>query len=150
MQPELEVVIKSFPESNGKQNWAAMLVRKDRSWKGLYSTSGGITISRGEYWNRVAYDAERTKFLIGAVSTEPALRTTCTTQRNPYILRRENALRLFQSLHQNDDPDFRRASGAMYCSICGLQYREHPDDDENQYVYDFKDKRLCNGDVVHL
>lgn len=73
MQPELEVIIRAFPESNGKQNWTAMLVRKDRSRNGLRGNAGGITIARGEYWNRVAYDAERTKFLIGAVSTEPSI-----------------------------------------------------------------------------
>lgn len=84
MQPELEVVIRAFPESNGKQNWTAMLVRKDRSWDGLQGNAGGITIARGEYWNRVAYDAERTKFLIGAVSTEPSIRNYMRDTKEPY------------------------------------------------------------------
>lgn len=33
-QRELTVVIKSFPESNGKRNWTAMFVRKDTTWRG--------------------------------------------------------------------------------------------------------------------
>lgn len=65
-------------------------------------------------------------------------------------LRRENTLRLFEPLHQNDAPYFRRASGSSYCEHCGLTYREHYDDEENFYFDDSKDKRLCNGDVVHL
>lgn len=64
--------------------------------------------------------------------------------------RRERALRLFEPLHQNDDPVYRRASGLAYCDHCGLQYREHPDDQESFYYNDAPDKRLCNGDVVHL
>lgn len=69
---------------------------------------------------------------------------------NEYRLRKENTLRLFQSLHQNDNPEYRRASGAMYCTNCGLTYRDHPDDIENNYHNDVYDKRLCSGDVVHL
>lgn len=64
--------------------------------------------------------------------------------------RRERVLRLFEPLHQNDSPNYRRASGSSYCNHCGLQYREHPDDEETTYFNDASDKRLCNGDVVHL
>lgn len=84
MQPELEVIIRAFPESNGNQNWTAMLVRKDRTWNGLRGNAGGITIARGEYWNRVAYNAERTKFLIGAVSTEPSIKNYMHDTKEPY------------------------------------------------------------------
>lgn len=64
--------------------------------------------------------------------------------------RRENVLRLFEPLHQNDIPNYRRVSGLSYCQHCGLLYREHPDDTENYYFNDAADKRLCNGDIVHL
>ena len=67
---ELTVVIKSYPESNGKKIWTAMFKRKE-PFKGLVGTSGGITIARGEYWNRVAFEAERAKFLLGERDTEP-------------------------------------------------------------------------------
>lgn len=64
--------------------------------------------------------------------------------------RRENTLRLFESMHQNDSPIYRRSSGSSYCDICGLTYREHPDDFESSYFNDAVDKRLCSGDIVHL
>ena len=64
--------------------------------------------------------------------------------------RRERASRLFQPLHQNDDPAFRRASGSSFCEHCGLQYRDHGLDYERVYFSDAYDRRLCNGDIVHL
>ena len=69
-QPQLTVRLTSFPESNGKRNWTAMFVRTE-PWGGLIGNCGGITIDRGECWNRVAYEAERAKFLIGERDTEP-------------------------------------------------------------------------------
>jgi hypothetical protein len=68
--PELTVRVLSFPESNGKRNWTAMLVRKQK-WGGLAGNCGGITIHRGELWNRVAYAAECAKLLLGERETEP-------------------------------------------------------------------------------
>jgi len=69
-QPKLTVIVRSFPESNGKRNWTALLVRVEK-WDGLVGNCGGITIDRGEYWNRVAYESERARFLIGERDTEP-------------------------------------------------------------------------------
>ena len=69
-QPKLTVIIRSFPESNGKRNWTALLVRVEK-WSGLVGSCGGIVVDRGEYWNRVAYAAERAKLLIGERDTEP-------------------------------------------------------------------------------
>lgn len=68
--PKLTVRLTSFPESNGKRNWTAMFVRTEK-WNGLIGNCGGITIDRGECWNRVAYEAERARFLIGERDTEP-------------------------------------------------------------------------------
>lgn len=69
-QPKLTVRLTSFPESNGKRNWTALLVRVDK-WGGLVGNCGGITVDRGEYWNRVAYHAEQAKLLIGERDTSP-------------------------------------------------------------------------------
>ena len=69
-QPHLKVVLTSFPESNGKTNWTALLTRVD-PWDGLVGSCGGITIARGELWNRVAYEAERARFLLGERDSEP-------------------------------------------------------------------------------
>lgn len=69
-QPRLTVRVQSFPESNGKRNWTALLVRVD-PWGGLVGNCGGITIARGEFWNRVAYEAECARALLGERDTEP-------------------------------------------------------------------------------
>jgi hypothetical protein len=63
---------------------------------------------------------------------------------------RELTLRLFQQLHQNDDPEWYRSSGANLCKHCGLPYRDHRDDAENPGYDDSYDKRLCDGTIVHL
>lgn len=52
-QPKLTVRLTSFPESNGKRNWTALMVREE-PWDGLIGNCGGITVARGELWNRVA------------------------------------------------------------------------------------------------
>lgn len=70
VQPRLSVRLTSFPESNGKRNWTALLVRVE-PWGGLVGNCGGISIAHGELWNRVAYEAERAKLLIGERDTEP-------------------------------------------------------------------------------
>ncbi|MBK6616383.1 hypothetical protein [Ottowia sp.] len=70
LQPRLTVRLQSFPESNGRRNWTALLVRVE-AWDGLVGNCGGITVARGEFWNRVAYEAERAKLLIGERDTEP-------------------------------------------------------------------------------
>lgn len=65
-------------------------------------------------------------------------------------IRREQKLRLFQQLHQNDDVILYRSSGSVICPMCGLTYREHIRDEEHPgYEYSM-DIRLCNGEVVHL
>lgn len=70
-QPRLRVRLQSFPESNGKRNWTALLCRDDENFDGLVGNCGGIQIARGELWNRVAYHAEEARFLIGERDTEP-------------------------------------------------------------------------------
>jgi hypothetical protein len=69
-QPRLTVRLTSFPESNGKRNWTALLVRVD-PFDGLVGNCGGISLARGELWNRVAWEAECARFLIGERDTEP-------------------------------------------------------------------------------
>ncbi len=68
--PRLAVRVVSYPESNGKRNWTALLTREAK-WGGLIGNSGGVTLARGELWNRVAYEAERARFLLGQRDTEP-------------------------------------------------------------------------------
>lgn len=71
---ELTVKMFKMSESNGKTNWQAYFKRKDDpTFKGLVGSLGGICISWGECWNRVAYEAERARFLLGERTTEPCI-----------------------------------------------------------------------------
>lgn len=65
-KPDLRVWYGSMPESNGKSNWTAMLYREGDMW-------GGITIDRSEYPDRVRYEADRMRFLIGEIDKAPDL-----------------------------------------------------------------------------
>lgn len=58
-----------MPESNGKSNFTAVLMRKGADlFDGL---TGGITIERSEYPDRVRYEADRMRYLIGELDAEP-------------------------------------------------------------------------------
>ena len=74
---------------------------------------------------------------VGSIQSSIARRTSM-------LLARESRHRLFQQLHQDDDPVWYRASGRCICWLCSLPYSTHPPDDSGI------DRRLCNGDVVHL
>lgn len=64
-QRELTVFYKSMPESNGKENWTAILHRKGEG------IQNGITIDRSEYPGRVLYAADRVRYLIGEKLDRP-------------------------------------------------------------------------------
>ena len=59
----LSVWFGPMPESNGKANWTAILHRGD--------ISEGFTIERSEHHDRVRYDADKVRWLIGDLETEP-------------------------------------------------------------------------------
>lgn len=64
-KPELTVWYGAMPETNGKTNWTAILHREgQRLWE-------GITIDRSEYPDRVRYEADRMRHLIGELADEP-------------------------------------------------------------------------------
>lgn len=64
-RPELTVWYGSMQETNGKTNWTAMLHRKGQHpWD-------GITIECSEYPDRVRYEADRMRHLIGELSDDP-------------------------------------------------------------------------------
>jgi hypothetical protein len=68
-QPALAVWYGSMPESNGKSNWTAILHRKG---EGLMD-GPHITIDRSEYPDRVRYEADRMRYLIGEIADEPCI-----------------------------------------------------------------------------
>lgn len=56
-----------MPESNGKTNWTAILHRKG---EGIMN-GPHMTIERSEYPDRVRYDADRVRHIIGELAEEP-------------------------------------------------------------------------------
>ena len=65
----LSVWYGPMPESNGKQNYTALLHRKGESlFDGVV-----ITLDRSEYPDRVRYEADRVRHLIGELAEEPCI-----------------------------------------------------------------------------
>lgn len=64
---QLTVWYGAMPESNGKTNWTAILHRKsDPIYEGCC-----ITLDQSEYPERVRYEADRVRYLIGELAEEP-------------------------------------------------------------------------------
>jgi len=63
----LAVWYGSMPESNGRKNWTAILYRKGE----VVFDGPHITIDRSEYPDRVRYEADRVRYLIGEIDEEP-------------------------------------------------------------------------------
>lgn len=68
-QPELTVWYGPMPESNGKCNFTAVLMRKGLSL--LDGLASGFTIACSEYPDRVRYEADCVRYLIGELQVEP-------------------------------------------------------------------------------
>jgi hypothetical protein len=67
--PELAVWYGPMPESNGKSNYTAVLYRKGDGLMGGVA----ITLGRSEYPDRVRYEADRARYLIGELEVEPCI-----------------------------------------------------------------------------
>lgn len=77
--PVLQVWYGAMPETNGKTNWTAMLHRKGQHlWE-------GITIDRSEYPDRVRYEADRMRHLIGELADEPDILAYDAEAHSGYI-----------------------------------------------------------------
>lgn len=68
-QPELTVWYGPMPESNGKSNFTAVLMRKG----GSIFDCNEHTIARSEYPDRVRYEADRVRYLIGELKKRPSI-----------------------------------------------------------------------------
>ena len=75
----LTVWYGSMPESNGKENWTAILHRKGEG------KLDGITIDRSEYPERVLYAADRARYLIGEKQDRPHILSYDSDKRSNYI-----------------------------------------------------------------
>lgn len=78
-KPELTVWYGAMPETNGKTNWTAILHRKGQQiWE-------GITIDRSEYPDRVRYEADRMRHLIGELPDEPDILSYDVDAHSGYV-----------------------------------------------------------------
>ncbi|MBU9829831.1 hypothetical protein J1779_07790 [Rahnella sp. FC061912-K] len=75
----LSVWYGSMPESNGKENWTAILHRKG------VCISEGITFDRSEYPERVRYAADCMSYLIGEIQDEPDILAYDAGKRSDYV-----------------------------------------------------------------
>lgn len=75
--PPLQVWFGSMPESNGKENWTAILHRG--------KLSEGITIERSEYKDRIRYEADRMRWMIGELADEPDILAYDPDLKSDYV-----------------------------------------------------------------
>ncbi|MFM0058508.1 hypothetical protein PQR64_23080 [Paraburkholderia phytofirmans] len=73
----LTVWYGSMPESNGKSNWTAILHNGD--------IASGITLDRSEYPDRVRYEADRARWLIGELLEEPFILDYDVDKHSGYV-----------------------------------------------------------------
>ncbi|AOG03406.1 hypothetical protein [Bosea sp. RAC05] len=59
----------AMPESNGKSNWTALLLRKEGS--PIEAMADAVTLERSEYKDRVRYVADRARWVLGEISERP-------------------------------------------------------------------------------
>lgn len=80
--PALAVWYGPMPESNGKSNYTAILHRKDAIGLDLF---GGFTIARSEYPERVRYEADCVRYLIGEVEKKPFILDYDADKHSGYV-----------------------------------------------------------------
>jgi hypothetical protein len=77
--PALTVWYGSMPETNGKSNFTAILHRKGEC------ISTGITVARSEYPDRVRYEADRMRHLIGELQEDPCILSYDANKHSGYV-----------------------------------------------------------------
>lgn len=93
-----------MPESNGKSNFTAILHRKDADW---FDKFNGLTIAVSEYPDRVRYEADCVRHLIGELAETPWITDYDSEKRSGYA-----------------EP----VRSAATVAPSGAQERQHPDD----------------------
>jgi hypothetical protein len=80
---ELTVWEGAMPESNGRSNFTAVLMRKGASV--LDGIAGGVTIARSDYPGRVRYEADCVRYLIGELEAEPFILDYDSDTHSDYV-----------------------------------------------------------------
>lgn len=95
-QPQLTVWEGAMPESNGRSNFTALLVRKDG---GIFDTDAH-TIAQSEYPGRVKYEADRVRYLIGELAERPDILAYDADTHSDYKPRDHERFVSFYDLHK--------------------------------------------------
>ena len=78
---KLKVWFGPLPESNGKTNWTAILF-KDNG--GRFDFAHGFTLVQSEYKDRVRYDADCVRHIIGELAEQPDILAYDSELMEPY------------------------------------------------------------------
>lgn len=81
--PQLTVWENPMPESNGKSNFTAILTRKDATGFDIFTD--GFTIARSEYPDRVRYEADCIRYIIGELKERPEIWLYDENKRSDYV-----------------------------------------------------------------
>lgn len=81
-QPALTVWYGSMPESNGRENWTAILGRKDAPDFDLHID--GFCFHRSEYPDRARYEADEMRWIIGELAERPDILAYDETKHSGY------------------------------------------------------------------
>jgi hypothetical protein len=81
--PELTVWEGAMPESNGKSNFTAVLMRKGATL--LDGFEDGFTIACSEYPDRVRYEADCVRYLIGELAEKPWITDYDADKHSGYV-----------------------------------------------------------------
>lgn len=66
---ELTVWYGKMPESNGRENWTAIL--RPKAGDHMHGLMDGFCFARSEYHDRVRYEADRMRWIIGELTEKP-------------------------------------------------------------------------------
>lgn len=83
-QHELTVWYGAMPESSGKSNFTAILRRREANSL-LDGLTSGITLARSEYPERVRYEADRVRYLLGELANEPCILDYDADKHSGYV-----------------------------------------------------------------
>jgi hypothetical protein len=81
--PKLRVFYGPMPESNGKHNYTVILYRDNGN--DVLDLADGITIERSEYPDRVRYEADRVRYLLGELTESPNILDYDANKHSGYV-----------------------------------------------------------------
>lgn len=103
IQNDLAVWYGPMPESNGKTNWTAILYRKNPDCR-MGGIGDGYTIDRSEYPDRVRYEADRVRHLIGELKEPPFILDYDENKHSGYEEQQPSAVTHWSDCATNNGP----------------------------------------------